>query len=89
MATDQSEPSKGGNKIPEGPVTSSSLSRQKDEERDELTELPSHHGKPLLVASAPNPRTLFLCWRVGWPAAFHNGLPSGRCTQVRPPPPGK
>ena len=83
MAKDQSEPSKGGYKISEGPVTSSSLSRQKDEERDELTELPSHHGKPLLVAIARNPRTLFLCWSVDWPAAFDNGLPADRCAHVR------
>ena len=71
MAKDPSEPSKGGYKISEGPVTSSSLSRRKDDKRDELTELPSHYGKPVMVAIARNP------------AAFDNGLPADRCAHVR------
>jgi len=83
MAKDPSEPSKGGYKISGGPVTSSSLSRRKDDKRDELTELPSHYGKPVLVAIARNPRTLFVCWSVNWPAAFDNGLPADRCAHVR------
>ena len=83
MAKDPSEPSNGGYKISEGPVTSSSLSRRKDEVRDDLTELPSHHGKPLLVAIARDPRTLFVCWSVNWSAAFDNGLPVDRCAHVR------
>jgi hypothetical protein len=82
MAKDPSEPSNGGYKISEGPVTSS-LSRRKDERRDELTELPSHYGKPLLVAIARDPRTLFVCWSVDWSAAFDNGLPADRCAHVR------
>ena len=55
MAKDPSEPSNRGYKISEGPVTSS-LSRRKDEAREEFTELPSHYGKPLLVAIARDPR---------------------------------
>lgn len=82
MAKDPSEPSNRGYKISEGPVTSS-LSRRKDETRDELTELPSHYGKPLLVAIARDPRTLFVCWSVDWSAAFDNGLPADRCAHVR------
>ena len=82
MAKDASESSNGGYKISEGPVTSS-LSRGKDESRDEFTELPSRYGKPLLVAIARNPRTLFVCWCVDWPAAFDNGLPADRCVHVR------
>jgi hypothetical protein len=82
MAKDPSEPSNRGYKISEAPVTSS-LSRRKDEARDELTELPSHYGKPLLVAIARDPRTLFVCWSVDWSAAFNNGLPADRCAYVR------
>jgi hypothetical protein len=82
MAKDPSKPSNGGYKISEAPVTSS-LSRQKDEARGELTELPSHYGKPLLVAIARDPRTLFVCWSVDWSAAFDNGLPADRCAHVR------
>ena len=82
MAKDASESSNGGYKISEGPVTSS-LSRGKDESSDEFTELPSRYGKPLLVAIARNPRTLFVCWCVDWPAAFDNGLPADRCVHVR------
>ena len=83
MAKDASESSNDGYKISEGPVTSSSLSWRKDEARDELTELPSHHGTPLLVAIARDPRTLFVCWSVDWLAAFDNGLPADRCAHVR------
>jgi hypothetical protein len=83
MAKNPSEPSSGGYKISEGPVTSSSLSRQKVQARDELTELPSHYGRPLLVAIARDPRTLFVCWSVDWLAAFDNGLPADRCAHVR------
>jgi Domain of unknown function (DUF4912) len=83
MAKDPSQPSNGGYKISEAPVTSSSLSPRRDEARDELTELPSHYGGPLLVAIARDPRTLFLCWSVDWSAAFDNGLPADRCAHVR------
>ena len=69
-----------GYKISEGPVTSSSLP-QRDVE--ELTGLPAHYGKPLLVAIARDPRTLFICWSVDWPAAFAKGLPADRCAHVR------
>ena len=82
MAKNPSEPSNGGYKISEGPVTSSSLSRRK-EEADELNELPSHYGKPLLVAIARDPRTLFVCWSVDWAAVFDSGLPADRCAHVR------
>jgi hypothetical protein len=82
MAKDPSELSNAGYKISEGPVTSS-LSRRKGEVRDELTELPSHYGKSLLVAIARDPRTLFVCWSVDWQAAFDNGLPADRCAHVR------
>ncbi len=82
MAKDPSERSNGGYKISGGPVTSS-LSRRKNEARDDLTELPSHYGGPLLVAIARDPRTLFVCWSVDWSAAFDNGLPADRCAHVR------
>jgi Domain of unknown function (DUF4912) len=83
MAKGPSEPSNGGYKISEGPVTSSSLSWRKDNARDELTELPSHYGGPVLVAIARDPRTLFVCWSVDWPAVFDNDLPADRCAHVR------
>jgi hypothetical protein len=79
MAKSSSD-SSSGYKISEGPVTSSSRPRR---EVDELTRLPAHHGKPLLVALARDPRTLFVCWSVDWPAAFAKGLPADRCAHVR------
>src|SRR2546430_15251844 len=72
--------SSSGYKISEGPVTSSSLPRR---DVDELTGLPPRYGKPLLVAIARDPRTLFVCWSVDWPAAFAKGLPADRCAHVR------
>ena len=83
MAKDPSARSNGGYKISEGPVTSSSLSWRKSQASGELSELPSHYGKPLLVAIARDPRTLFVCWSVDWPAAFDTGLPADRCVHVR------
>ena len=82
MAKDPSQPPDGGYKISEGPVTSS-LSRRKEEAGEEFAELPSHYGRPLLVAIARDPRTLFVCWSVDWPAAFDNGLPADRCAHLR------
>src|SRR5437764_4113490 len=79
MASSSSEPL-SGYKISEGPVTSSSLSRP---DVEELTGLPVHFGEPLLVAIARDPRTLFVCWSVDWPAAFAKGLPADRCAHVR------
>src|SRR5438132_9492172 len=69
-----------GYKISEGPVTSSLLPQQ---DVEELTGLPAHYGKPLLVAIARDPQTLFICWSVDWPAAFARGLPADRCAHVR------
>ena len=79
MAKSSSD-SVSGYKISEGPVTSSSLPRR---DVEELTELPVHFGKPLLVALARDPQTLFICWSVDWPAAFAKGLPADRCAHVR------
>src|SRR5437773_5587400 len=79
MASSSSEPL-SGYKISEGPVTSSSLPRR---DVEELTELPVHSGKPLLMSLARNPRTLFVCWSVDWPFAFAKGLPADRCAHVR------
>src|SRR5205814_2170139 len=67
-------------KSSEGAVTSSSLPRP---DVEELTGLPVHFGEPLLVAIARDPRTLFVCWSVDWPAAFAKGLPADRCAHVR------
>src|SRR6266480_5862074 len=79
MAKNSWEPL-SGYKISEGPVTSSSLPGP---DVEELTELPVHSGKPLLVAIARDPRTLFVCWSVDWPVAFAKGLPADRCAHVR------
>src|SRR5881392_855408 len=79
MAKNPSD-SSSGYKISEDPVTSSSLRRR---DVGELTGLPPHYGKPLLVAIARDPRTLFVCWSVDWPAAFAKGLPADRCAHVR------
>ena len=75
-----SSDSSSGYKISEGPVTSSSLPRR---DVDGLTGLPAHCGKPLLIAIARDPRTLFVCWSVDWPVAFAKGLPADRCAHVR------
>ncbi len=83
MARNPSDSSGSGYKISEGPVTSSSLLQRKAEATDDLTALPSHYGKPLLVAIARDPRTLFVCWSVDWLTAFDNGLPADRCAHVR------
>src|SRR5204862_833693 len=79
MASSSSEPLSGC-KISEGPVTSSSLPRP---DVEELTGLPVHFGEPLLVAIARDPRTLFVCWSVDWPAAFAKGLTADRRAHVR------
>jgi hypothetical protein len=79
MANSSSE-SLSGYKISEGPVTSSSLPRP---DVEEVTGLPVHFGEPLLVAIARDPRTLFVCWSVDWPAAFGKGLPADRCAHLR------
>src|SRR5205814_7396361 len=79
MAKNPSD-SSSGYKISEDPVTSSSLRRR---DVGELTGLPPHYGKPLLVAIARDPRTLFVCWSVDWPAAFAKGLPADRRAHVR------
>src|SRR5438445_12460595 len=79
MAKNPSD-SSSGYKISEGPVTSSSLRRR---DVDELAGLPAHYGKPLLVAIARDPQTLFICWSVDWPAALARGLPADRCAHVR------
>jgi hypothetical protein len=79
MVKNSSDPSRGY-KISGGPVTSSSLPRP---EAEELTDLPAHFGKPLLVAIARDPRTLFVCWSVDWTAAFAKGLPADRSAHVR------
>src|SRR5438045_6076821 len=79
MAKNPSDSSRGY-KVSEGPVTSSSLRRR---DVGELTECPVHSGKPLLVAIARDPRTLFVCWSVDWPVAFAKGLPADRCAHVR------
>src|SRR5256886_15361611 len=79
MANSSSEPL-SGYKISEGALTSSSLPRP---DVEELTGLPVHFGEPLLVAIARDPRTLFVCWTVDWPAAFAKGLPADRWAHVR------
>lgn len=82
MVKDPSKPPNGDYEISEGPVTSASLSSP-DVESKELAELPLHYGEPLLVAVARDPRTMFVCWSVDWPAAFGNALPKDRCAHVR------
>ena len=69
-----------GYKISEGPVTSSSLPR--GDLPNEVTELSAYYGKPLLVAIARDPQTLFVCWSVDWPAAFSKGVPADRCAHL-------
>ena len=64
-------------------MTSSSLARRDVDAQDDLTELPRHYGKPLLVAIARDPQTLFVCWSVDWPAVFGNTLPVDRRAHVR------
>lgn len=69
----------GDYKISKGPVTSSPLRNGVIESDD----LQTHHGQPLLLAIARNPRTLFVCWSVDWPAVFTEGLPTDRSAHVK------
>src|SRR5438477_13103226 len=73
--------SSGGFKISEGPITSSRPSRQRTEA--ELSELPRHQGKPLLVAIPKNATTLFVCWSVDWTATFADETPSDRTVHLQ------
>jgi Domain of unknown function (DUF4912) len=72
--------SPGNFKISDVPLASSSL---RASEADEASELPQHSGKPLLLAIARNPRTLFLCWSVDWPAQFGSEIPADRRAHVK------
>jgi hypothetical protein len=51
--------------------------------REEPAGLPQHYGAPLLFAMARNPRTLFACWSVDWPAAFGSEAPPDRRAHLK------
>src|SRR5947209_11062374 len=74
-------PSAGNFKISDAPLASSPVRHER--EPPDSGELPSHYGKPLLLAMARNPRTLFVCWNVNWPAAFGSDVPADRKAHVR------
>ncbi len=74
-------PSAGNFKISDAPLASSPVRHER--EPIDSAELPSHYGNPLLLAIARNPRTLFVCWNVNWPAAFGSDVPADRKAHVR------
>lgn len=55
----------------------------RDPAREEPAELPQHYGTPHLFAIARNPRTLFVCWSVDWPAAFGSEAPTDRKAHLK------
>ncbi len=67
--------------ISEDPVTSARFSPPSQER--EIAHLPAHDGKPLLLALARNPTTLFVCWSVDWKTVFADGAPPDRQVHVR------
>lgn len=50
---------------------------------DDLGELPSSYGGPLLVAIARDPQTLFAYWDVDWRATFGDSPPTDRTVHLR------
>lgn len=65
--------------ISTGPITSTTRHRAELQ----ADELPAHFAEPLLLALARNPRTLFVCWSVDWPAAFTKGFPRDRSAHLK------
>jgi uncharacterized protein DUF4912 len=51
-------------------------------ESDSITP-PPVHGAPVLVAVARDPRTIFLYWRIDWPALFADTVPTDRQVHLR------
>ena len=82
MPKENSAKKTGAYQISEGPVTSSSLHGGVTDAAGDMP-LPAHYGRPLLLAVARDPRTLFVCWSVDWPSAFANGVPADRRAHVR------
>jgi hypothetical protein len=70
----------GNFKISDVPLASS---LPREVEAEETSALPDHYGKPILLAIARNPRTLFLSWSVDWPAEFGNEIPPDRRAHVK------
>jgi len=68
--------------ISDGPVTSSLRGAGIADEAGDMS-LPAHHGMPLLLAIARDPRSLFVCWSLDWTSAFANGMPADRRAHVR------
>jgi hypothetical protein len=72
----------GAYQISEGPVTSSVPHAGIADAAGDMS-LPAHHGMPLLLAIARDPRSLFVCWSLDWTSAFANGVPADRRAHVR------
>jgi hypothetical protein len=64
----------GGYKISEGPVIPASLPAEPADQSNGTEKAES----PLLLALPRNPRELFVCWSVDWPAAFAENVPPDR-----------
>jgi hypothetical protein len=66
-------------KISDAPLSPPAIPR----EPEDISDLPSHYGPPVLLAIARNPETLFVCWSVDWHAAFASNLPPDRKGHVK------
>src|SRR5438874_2237501 len=82
MPKENSAQKAGAYQISEGPVTSSAR-RGGIADAPGDASLPAHYGKPLLLAIARDPRSLFVCWSVDWTSAFANGVPADRRAHIR------
>ncbi len=65
-------------KISALPLTSSGEPQSDDPEESLVP-----GGPPIVLALPRNPRTLFVCWNVDWPATFENALPADRKVYVK------
>jgi hypothetical protein len=67
-------------------VSSEAIICPDNEEEKEFGEgvgLPRVHGAPSLFAIARDPRTIFACWSIDWPAVFAKTVPVDRQAHLR------
>jgi hypothetical protein len=56
---------------------------EQEKEFGEGVGLPRVHGAPILFAIARDPRTIFTCWSIDWPAVFAKTVPVDRQAHLR------
>ncbi len=67
--------------ISDAPVASPEVLSEAPE--TEAAEIPGGKGTPFLLAIPRNPRTLFVCWNIDWPAAFGSDVPADRKAHLK------